>query len=106
VVAEVERRFPIRIAIQVPPGGIGQRYVPITEWLDENCGVSGWSITPAGTRGVTSDAIAVYVNTPTCAVAFVARWCVPGDPPGFYELRADEPARRERTWGHSSPIRG
>jgi hypothetical protein len=105
IIAEAERRFPVRIAIRVPPGGIGQRHLPLTEWLDENCGISGWSITPAGTRGVTNDAIAVYVNTPTCAVAFVPRWCVPGDPPGFYELREGEPERRERIWGHSSPIR-
>jgi hypothetical protein len=43
---------------------------------------------------VLNDAIAIYVNTPTCAVAFVAQWCVPGDPPGFYQVREDEPARR------------
>jgi hypothetical protein len=35
-----------------------------------------------------NDALAVYVNTPACALAFVERWLVPGnDPPGFYELR-------------------
>jgi len=38
----------------------------MSEWLDDNCGVGGWSITPAGTRGVLNDAIAVYVNIPTC----------------------------------------
>jgi hypothetical protein len=106
IVAEAERRFPVRIVIRVPGDGIGTRYGPMTEWLDENCGLGGWSITPAGTRGVLNDAIAVYMSGPTCAVAFVARWCIPGDPPGFYELRQDEPPRRERSGGHSSPPRG
>jgi hypothetical protein len=32
----------------VPQGGIGTRYMPMTEWLDENCRIRGWSITPAG----------------------------------------------------------
>jgi hypothetical protein len=41
---------------------------------------------------VLNDAVAVYVSNPTCAAAFVARWCVPGDPPGFYRVRDDEPA--------------
>ena len=106
IVTEAERRFPIRIAVKVPPGGIGHRYTALMEWLDENCGISGWSITSAGTRGVLNDAVAVYVSSPTCAVAFVARWCVPGDPPGFYALRDGEPERRARTGGHSSPPHG
>jgi hypothetical protein len=106
IVAEAEQRFPVRIVIRVPEGGIGTRYTPMTEWLDENCGIWGWSITPAGTRGIRNDAIALYVNGPTCAVAFVARWCIPGDPPGFYELRQQEPERHMRSGGHSSPPRG
>jgi hypothetical protein len=28
IVADAERRFPLRIVIKVPPGGIGARYVP------------------------------------------------------------------------------
>jgi hypothetical protein len=106
ITAEAETRFPIRIAIKVPPDGFGQRYAPMCQWLDENCGVGGWSIAPAGTRGTLNDAVAVYVNGPTCAVGFVARWCVPGDPPGFYALREDEPARRIPSQSHSSPPRG
>jgi hypothetical protein len=39
-------------------------------------------------------------------MGFVARWLVPGDSPGSYQAREDEPERGERTWGHSSPIRG
>jgi hypothetical protein len=92
IITEAERRFPLRIVIRVPEDGIGSRYKPMTDWLDENCGIKGWAIAPAGTRGVLNDAMAVYVSNPTCAVAFVARWLVPGDPPGFYQLREDEPA--------------
>ena len=106
IIAEAEHRFPLRIVIRVPGDGIGTRYGPMSDWLDENCGIGGWSITPAGTRGVLNDAMAVYLNGPTCAVAFVARWCVSGDPPGFYHLRQDEPARCVLGVGHSSPPRG
>jgi len=65
IVTDAERQFPVRIVIKVPEGGIGAIFTRIEEWLDEHCGVAGWSITPAGTRGVMNDAIAVYVNTPT-----------------------------------------
>jgi hypothetical protein len=103
IIAQAEQRFPVRIVVRVPEGGIGSRYVSMTEWLDENCGIRGWSITPAGTRGIRNDAIAVYMNGPTCAVAFVARWCVPGDPPGFYEFRSDKPERRVPAPHHKTP---
>ena len=116
IVAEAERQFPIRIAIKVPEAGIGARYLPMTEWLDENCGLGGWAIAPAGTRGIANDAVVVFVSTPICAAAFIARWCrpkvvtpkgcVPGDPPGFYQLRDDEPERRIPGPGHSSPPSG
>jgi hypothetical protein len=94
LVEAADRKFPVRIAVKVPPGGIGQRYTAVTAWLDDNCGVDGWPIAPAGVRGGVNDAMAVYVGNPTCAAAFVARWCVPGDPPGFYDLRQQEPPRR------------
>jgi|SRR5215472_18142892 len=103
IIAEAERRFPVRIAVRVPGNGLGQRYTAMSEWLDDNCGVGGWSFTPSGTRGVLNDAMAVCVNTPTCAVAFVARWLVPGDPPGFYQVREDEPARRVPASHHTIP---
>ena len=107
IVADAERQFPVRIVLKVPPGGIGQPYTAMTEWLDENCGIGGWSIASAGTRGILNDAVAVYVNTPTCAVGFVARWCIPGDdPPGFYRLREDEPEKPGPGPGHFSPWRG
>jgi hypothetical protein len=105
ITADAERQFPVRITVRVPEEGFGQRYHTITAWLDENCGIRGWQIGPAGTRGVRNDAIAVYMSSPICAVAFVARWCVPGDPPGMYELRSSEPERRVPHPGHSSPPR-
>jgi hypothetical protein len=68
-------------------------------------GVSG-SVTPflsPGTRGISNDAIAVYVGNPTCALAFIARWCEPGDPPGLYELRRADPPGRVLPPHHKTP---
>ena len=101
-----ELRFPLRITIHTPPEGFGRRYTAMMEWLDEHCGIDAWSIGPAGTHGIRNDAIAVYVANPTCALAFITRWCVAGDPPGLYQLRANEPERRVMGGGHSSPPRG
>jgi hypothetical protein len=42
MITMAERRFPIRIRIAVPPGGLGQRYARMTAWLDDNCGADGW----------------------------------------------------------------
>jgi hypothetical protein len=91
---KAEERFPLRIVIRTPSGGFGQRYTTMMDWLDEHCGIGGWLIGPAGTRGIRNDAIGVYVGNPTCALAFIARWCVPGDPPGMYEFRETEPEKR------------
>jgi hypothetical protein len=41
IITEAERQFPVRIVIRVPEAGIGTRYKPMTDWLDENCGVGG-----------------------------------------------------------------
>jgi hypothetical protein len=76
MITAAERLFPVRIRIGVPPGGLGQRYSQITDWLDENCGADGWALTPAGTRGVLNDAVSIYFADATLAGAFVARWCV------------------------------
>ena len=98
-----ERQFPARIVVRVPEGGMGHRYTAMTDWLDENCGIDGWAIAPAGTRGVLNDAVAVYVSTPTCAVGLVARWLRRANPPGCYELRQDELARRVPMRRHRTP---
>ena len=75
MIAEAERRFPVRIRIGVPPDGLGPRLDRIKVWLDENCGANGWAMTPSGTRGVLNDALSVYFADATLASAFVARWC-------------------------------
>jgi hypothetical protein len=59
---------------------------PDQEWRDENCGGTGWAMTPLGfafgetarsasTRGVLNDALSIYFGDATLASAFVARWC-------------------------------
>ena len=50
MISEAERRFPVRIRIGVPSDGLGSRLDRIKEWLDENCGASGWAMTFWHTR--------------------------------------------------------
>jgi hypothetical protein len=76
IITMAERRYPVRIRVAIPPGGLGRRHAQTTAWLDENCGADGWAMTPTGIRGVLNDAISLYFADPTLASAFVARWCV------------------------------
>jgi hypothetical protein len=69
MIAEAERRFPVRIRIGVPPDGLGYRLDGIKAWLDENSGANGWAITPSGTRGVLNDRAGRWN---------IARWCAQG----------------------------
>jgi hypothetical protein len=106
MITSAERRFPIRIRIGVPPGGLGQRHTLITAWLDENCGADGWAMTPSGTRGVLNDALSIYFADATLANAFVARWCVGARVEatgGVFQVREDEPAPRVVTTMHGTP---
>jgi hypothetical protein len=73
MITMAERRFPVRIRIAVPPGGLGQQYARMTAWLDENCGADGWAMTPSGIRGVLNDAASIYFLDATLAGSFVAR---------------------------------
>jgi hypothetical protein len=98
IITEAESRFPIRIAIRVPLDGFGQRYAAMCLWLDEICGIKGWSLAPAGTRGILNDAVAVYVKH---RLAPWALW--PAGPPGFYALQEDEPGRRVPMQPHKIP---
>jgi hypothetical protein len=60
IIEAAERQFPVRIAVKIP-GGIGRRYKQMRDWLDENCGLDGWSITSTGRRmPMGEDEIAVY----------------------------------------------
>ena len=97
MITAAERLFPVRIRIGVPPGGLGQWYSQITDWLDENCGADGWAVTPAGIRGVLNDAISIYFADAKLASAFAAR-CASDPrwrPPGAYSRCAKMSRRRE-----------
>jgi hypothetical protein len=41
---EAERRFPVRIRIDVPLQGLSGRLDQMRAWLDENCGAGGWAM--------------------------------------------------------------
>jgi hypothetical protein len=106
MINEAERRFPVRIRIGVPPGGLGSRLDGIKAWLDENCGASGWAMTPSGTRGVLNDALSIYFGDPTLASAFVARWCAGykvETTGGVFQVREDEPMPRVGATLHRTP---
>jgi hypothetical protein len=97
IITTAERRFPVRIRIAVPLGGLGRRRTQMTGWLDENCGSDGWAITPSGMRGVLNDAISIDFADATLASAFVARWCIGSrveTAGGVFRVREDEPAPR------------
>jgi hypothetical protein len=106
MIAEAERRFPVRIRIGVPPDGLGSRLDGIKAWFDENCGANGWAMTPSGTRGVLNDALSIYFADATLASAFVARGCA-----GYqvetagsvFQVREDEPMPRVRATLHRTP---
>jgi hypothetical protein len=38
MITMAEERFPVRIRIAIPPGGLDRRHAQMTAWLDENCG--------------------------------------------------------------------
>jgi hypothetical protein len=97
MITEAERRFPCRIKLGVPVGGLGSRLTEMQAWLDENCGADGWAMTPAGLRGVVNDAVAIYFLDATTAAAFVARWCAGSEvevSDGAFRVRDDQPVRR------------
>ena len=105
LITVAERRFPVRIRIGVPPGGLGQRYAQITDWLDENCGADGWAMTPSGMRGVLNEPSRSTSSTPRSR-AFVARWCAGyrvETVDGVFRVRDDEPVARNEASLHRTP---
>ncbi|HEV2334226.1 MAG TPA: hypothetical protein VGS13_01890 [Stellaceae bacterium] len=106
MIGEAERRFPVRIRIEIPPSGLGGRLDQLKAWLDDNCGADGWAMTPSGLRGVVNDAVAVYFCDATLASAFVARWCR-GDRAeiveGAFRVREDAPPARRVAPLHRTP---
>jgi hypothetical protein len=106
MITTAERRFAVRIKLEVPPCGFGQRLPQMNAWLDENCGSDGWMMTPSGMRGVLSEAVSIYFADVTLASAFVARWCVGNRAEttgGLFHVRDDEPAPRVGSRAHSIP---
>ena len=72
----VERGWPVRIRIAVPPDGLGSQLDQMIAWLDANCGPGFWAMAPSGTSGVVNDALAIFFLNPELARAFVNRWCM------------------------------
>ena len=106
MIAEAERRFPVRIRIAVPMGGFGERLNQMQSWLDQNAGADGWAMTPSGVRGVVNDAVAIHFADVAIATAFVARWCQGQRVEivdGLYRMRHDEPAPRVGAAHHRTP---
>lgn len=100
-----EKHSRLRILIHTPPGGFGEHRKIITNWLDQKCGVDGWSMALADSQGTQNEAIEIYLNNLTCALAFLARWCLPDCPSGIYELRAN-PRRGSSLSGEGrTPVR-
>ena len=73
MITEAERRFPVRVRIAMPAGGLGERLNQMQSWLDQNAGADGWAMTPSGIRGVVNDAVAVHLADVVIASAFVVR---------------------------------
>jgi hypothetical protein len=106
MIAEAERRFPVRIRIAVPMGGFGERLNQMQSWLDQNAGADGWAMTPSGVRGVVNDAVTIHFADVAITGAFVARWCQAQRveiADGLYRVREDEPARRIGAAHHKTP---
>ena len=106
MITEAERRFPVRVRLAIPVGGLGERLNQMHDWLDQNAGTDGWAMTPSGARGVVNDAIAIYLADATIASAFVARWCAGHKAEaadGLFRMRADAPTPRIEAKLHKTP---
>src|SRR5258707_13680971 len=106
MIIEAERRFPVRIRLRVPTGGLGERLDQMQTWLDQNAGTDGWAMTPSGIRTVINDVVAVYFADATIASAFVARWCAghrAEAADGLFRVREDQPTPRTVASHHKTP---
>lgn len=92
MITEAERRFPVRVRLAIPVGGLGERLNQMHTWLDQNAGADGWAMTPSGIRTVINDAVAVYFAVAAITSAFVARWCAghrAASQDGLFQVRED-----------------
>src|ERR1700716_947886 len=106
MITEADRRFPLRIRLAIPTGGLGERLNQMHTWLDQNAGADGWAMNPSGARGVVNDGIAIYLADATIASAFVARWCAghrAEAADGLFRVREDELAPRMGAKLHKTP---
>ena len=106
MITEAERRFPVRIRLAIPTGGLGERLNQMHAWLDQSAGADGWAMTPSGMREIVNDSIAVYLADATIASAFVARWCAGHKTEsmcGLFRVREDEPKPRIGATPHKTP---
>src|SRR3977135_895783 len=107
MITKAERRFPVRVGLAIPVGGLGERLNQMHTWLDQNAGADGWAMTPSGARGVVNDAIAIYLADATIASAFVARWCAghrAEAADGLFRVRGDERPPRAGAKPHKTPL--
>jgi hypothetical protein len=106
MITEAERRFPARVRLAIPVGGLAERLNQMQTWLDQNAGTDGWAMTPSGICTVINDAVAVYFADAAITSAFVARWCA-GDraeaADGLFRVREDAPAPRVGASHHKTP---
>ena len=107
---EAERQFPVRVRLAVPPDGFGRQLTVMHAWLDEICGIDGWTSAPAGLVGVRNDAVAFYFEDAALAQAFVSRFCCGYRPvetnretTGAFALRTDAPTPRIIAAAHKTP---
>jgi hypothetical protein len=103
---ELERRYPIRLRIAVPPGGFGRQLEIMHAWLDETCSAEGWATAPAGETGIINDAIALYFADAAFANAFLDRFCCGYRVEtigGAFIVRADMQHTRRAASVHKTP---
>lgn len=107
---EAERQFPVRVRLAVPPDGFGRQLTVMHAWLDEICGIDGWTSAPAGLVGVRNDAVAFYFEDAALAQAFVSRFCCGYRPVeidrstmGAFAMRTKMPAQRRPVPLHKTP---
>jgi hypothetical protein len=103
MITMAERRFPVRIRITVPPGGLGQRYARMTAWLARIAEPTDGDDTVRDAWRA-HDAASIYFFDTT--LAGVARWCAGyrvETAGGVFQVRDDDPVPRVGARLHRTP---